>query len=125
MKKILFLTFIFIYQNSATAQTSDSTYNAINSVNFTQYINKPIDSILSVLPINYLEIKLYGHLTSNKVRYLAIEYAGGTQIYLFVKYFSHMNPVDPNRIWDLNLFKLENLSQIIMFHPDFASKAAP
>ncbi len=122
MKYLLILGLIVC--NSAYSQTSDTIYNKIKSINFYNYTNKPVDSFLAVIPQGYSRIKLYGHSASNKVRYLAIQYPGGSHIVIKVKKYIHMNPIDANRVWDLNLYRKEQLHYVQLTHWDFAGESA-
>lgn len=117
MKKYIFLILILTvsFANQSKGQTSDSTVNSLLAINENQYINKPLDSIINILPSGYNQIKIFsgGHLyTARKVR---LRYPNEVYIELHVRHFTHMNPVDTNRVWDISLMRQENLYRTVIY----------
>lgn len=117
MKKYIFLISILTisFINKINGQTPDSTVNSLLAMNESQYINKPLDSIITNLPAGYDQIKILsgGHLyTARKIR---IRYPNEVYIELHVRQYTHMNPVDSNRIWDIALMRQENLYKTVIY----------
>jgi hypothetical protein len=109
MKKliIVFSVLIFLFERRASAQTQDSTLTALLAIPETSFINKPLDSIIARLPTNYVSMKVVG--TRNTARSLMIRYPNKVWIELHVRQFSHMNPEDMSRTWNISLMRQENL----------------
>jgi hypothetical protein len=109
MKKyLLILSFLVsILCDKASGQTADSTLNQLLSINEADFINKPLDSIIAILPTGYTRIKIYG--IRNTARMLSVRYPNKVWIELHVRQFNYMNPVDANNIWDITLMRKENL----------------
>jgi hypothetical protein len=108
------ISFFFAIVESE-AQPSDSTLNALLAIEESQFINKPLDSIINVIPPGYNQIKVIsgGHLyTARKLR---IRYPDQVYIELHVRDFNYMNPVDTNRIWDIALMKKEKLYRTVIY----------
>src|SRR5688572_2742498 len=103
MKKYIFLMIVSLscYLQKASSQTTDPTVNALLAIDENLFINKPLDSIIAVLPPGYIRLKIYngGHLYT--ARCLNVLYPNDVWIDLHVRQFNFMTPVDPNRIWDL------------------------
>jgi len=121
MKKIFFALFILISIKSYSQQ--DSVYLQLSQLNLTNYVNKPVDSIISLLPSGYVS-RFVGHLKSYKVRYYHIQYAGGTELLIFVKNYQYMNPYDPNRIWNFEQYRHEAIWYLRLWHPDYPPKTS-
>ena len=109
MKKyLLILSFIAcVLSDKASGQTADTTLNQLLSINEADFINKPLDSIIAILPTGYTRIKIYG--IRNTARMLSVRYPNKVWIELEVRQFAYMNPVDTNRVWDITLMRKENL----------------
>lgn len=114
----MFILCIPFWNLSAIGQSSlDSIGNIIMDFNFQYYEGKPVDSLIYHLPAGYSNVKFHGHLTSNKVQFLAIEYPGNILVCVHVFKYRYMNPVDQNRMWDLDLYKKEEIGEIDVVNP--------
>lgn len=117
MKTIINIILILLLLNfkQVNGQTSDSTVNALLAIDETQFINKPLDSIIAVLPPGYIRIQIFsgGHLYT--ARKLNILYPDRVWIDLHVREFTNMNPVDTNRIWDVTLMRREKLFRTAIY----------
>ena len=121
-KKISFILIsVSISISKLFAQTADPAYNAIAALNLNYYASLPVDSFLHKIPQSYNSIDLYGVLKNNKVGGLWIEYPSGMNIIIKPMRYHFMNPIDPNNVWDLTLFKKETAYYIIVVHPNFPS----
>ena len=101
------------------AQT-DPIYDSIKVLNLDSFATKPVDSFLRSIPQSYDDIGLYGILKNNKVGGLGIHYPNGTQILIRPLRYLYMNPIDPNNVWDINLFKKETAHRILVMAPEGA-----
>lgn len=102
----IILVFFFLPKNSS-AQT-DPVYTALNNLDFNNYLNKPIDSLLAAVPLFLpAQATIYGHLDNDKAKYLVIKYPNKVELVVRPKRFQIMNPVDANHVWDFGLFKKE------------------
>ena len=115
MKKLfsLFFAITLIASKQTNAQTQDSTLNALLAISETMFINKPLDSLINTLPSGYIEMKIFGHSTT--ARKVSILYPNRVWIELHVGEFSHMNPADPNRIWNINQMRQEKLFKTVIY----------
>ena len=89
------------------SQTSDSTVNQLLRLDSSYYSNKPLDSIIADLPAGYLEMKIRG--IRGTARFITVLYPNRVWIELHVRQFSHMNPYNRNRNWDINEMRKESL----------------
>jgi hypothetical protein len=129
MKKTLVIIISFLVClstiNKTNAQTvTDPVYDSLAQLDLFHYVNKPVDSLLQAIPVSYNYFKIIGHVSNYKAYYLAISYPGGSKLHIRVTKYQYMNPVDINRIWDINLYRKENLGYVSLTHPDFNSKQA-
>lgn len=99
----------------SNCQTPDSTVNALLAVNETFYINKPLDSIIAVLPSGYIEMKIVSGGHRYTARKLRLRYANEVWIELHVREFTNMNPVDTNRTWNITLMRKEKLYKTAIY----------
>lgn len=111
---LLIITVAFISKQSSS-QTTDSTVNALLAIDESQFINKPLDSIIAVLPSGYIQIRIFsgGHLYT--ARKIGVLYPNRVWIDLHVREFTNMNPVDTNRIWDITLMRREKLYRTAIY----------
>lgn len=110
MKKILLMMFaIHFFSFINKTYTQDSTFVALLLVNEYYYTGKPLDSIISILPQNYIEMKVVSGGHQYTARKLRVRYANEVWIELHVRDYTHMNPIDTNRVWNINLMRQENL----------------
>ena len=73
MKKIFLLLCVIVVFSAkkVNAQTQDSNITALLAINESSYINKPLDSIINVLPSGYIKMVVYGvRRTAKKVTIL-------------------------------------------------------
>lgn len=115
MKKLVVLLCVLIVFSGikVIAQTQDSNLTALLSINESSYINKPLDSIINVLPSGYIKMVVYGvRRTARKVTVL---YPNSVWIELHVREFTHMNPEDYNKAWNLSLMRKENLFKSVIY----------
>lgn len=118
MKYMLMLftqALILIIEKNTYCQTSDTTLNKLIAINETNYRGKPLDSILSVLPPEFIQMKVVSSHHRYTVRFLRVKYANDVWIELHVREFTHMNPVDKNYNWDMNLMKKEKLYRAVIY----------
>jgi hypothetical protein len=113
MKKIMIIATIIFISIKGYSQTSDPILNDLLNIDKSLFINKPLDSLISVIPTGYIEIKVVG--IRKTARNLRIMYPNRVWIDLHVRQFSHMNPVDPNRIWSIAQMRLENLHSVTVY----------
>lgn len=116
MKKFLIIAIItFLLGKSASSQT-DPNFIAINNLDFEYYLNKPVDSFLAAIPpFQQSQTKIYGRLTTDTAMNLVITYPNEVELIVRPKRFQFMNPYDPNRVWDFNLFRKETAWNIALY----------
>ena len=117
IKKIFVIALLsFSFIKNSNAQT-DPNFIALNNLDFDYYLNKPIDSLLSAIPI-FLpsQLKIYGYADCHKASRLAVTYPNQVVLLVRPKNFQFMNSVDTNRVWDINLFKKETAWFIELFY---------
>jgi hypothetical protein len=104
---------ILFGNNKAYTQTTDSTLNQLLNIDSASFVNKPLDSIIAVLPAGYIEMRVVGF--RNTARNLRIMYANRVWIDLHVRQFNYMNPVDIYRIWNISLMRKESLNKVAIY----------
>lgn len=114
-KYIIAIIIIFSFQFKGFSQTSDSTVNALLAMNETDYINKPLDSIIAHLPPGYIRIKVHASTHYYTVRCLNILYPNEVWIDLHVREFTHINPRNDNRDWNISLLRKEKLYKTVIY----------
>jgi hypothetical protein len=118
MKKyiVAFATLFCLTSHKMFGQTSDPLTNQILAVGESQYIGKPLDSLINALPSGYLQMKIVAdgrsRITARKLR---IIYPNQVWIDLHVKEYANMNPVDENRIWSVTLMRKEKLYITVVY----------
>jgi hypothetical protein len=120
MKNLFILSLVAIlnlFTLDIDAQTSNSAYDSIKLLNLDYYAAKPVDSLLHVIPQSYDYIGIIG-TTRNNARSLCIYYPNNLNILITPKKYKFMTRNDPNRIWNLTLFKKETAYLIEVIHPD-------
>jgi len=116
MKRIFLLlgmVFLMIFAEKAEAQTPDSILSQLQSIDENQYIGKPLDSIISVLPTGHIKMVVRGIRTT--ARKVTILYPNKVWIELHVREFTNMNPDESNRAWDLSLMRQEKLYRTVIY----------
>ncbi len=134
MKKkitIIFTLSVLIFFNSVKASNSFYKYKTdtlptlqlipyLQQMPIDLFIGKPIDTLLSYIPSNFYNIKVYPVGISNRgmmfnAGHLFISFTpdkNGPSIALWVNEFTHMNRYSPNSTWDATLFRKENIFKI-------------
>lgn len=120
MKKILFLIYIAVSFNS---YSQNPVFTQLSQINLANYVEKPVDSILSLLPPGYTS-GFVGYITSNKVKYFFAKYSDGTKLVIYVKDYQFMNPIDPNRVWNIDQFKHEAVWYVRLWHYNYPPKTS-
>ena len=119
---LLFLMLFFV-ANKINAQSSDPIYDSICRLDFRDYMNRPVGEFIAALPTGYSEIKIYGQLKyPNRARVLEIMYPDRTEVNIKVKRYNFMEIEDPNRVWNLDLFKRENMFYVIVYSKNDGTK---
>jgi hypothetical protein len=95
----------------------DTVREILNGLNIDDYVDKPADSIIAHLPTNYTRrFFTYVIPISNRVKYyvrsLVFKYRNGDKVEIIVNTHNYVNPIDPNKNWDLTLYKKENVHVI-------------
>lgn len=121
LQYFIFIAFLTFTSLQSKSQTPDSAYEVIKLLNLDTFATKPVDSFLNAIPQTYSDIKIIGSTRSDKAIGLSIYYPSGLSVWIKPKNFSFMNRVDPNRQWNLTLFKKETSYLITVTHPDFPS----
>lgn len=114
-KMILFSTIFFVLLFSKSSKAQNSVVDSLMAINEISYIGKPLDSLIAKLPAGYIKIFVRG-LFLQKARCITVQYPGWIWIDLHVREFTHMNPVDSNGVWDINLMRKEKLYGIAIYN---------
>ena len=121
---ILVFGWLLASANKINAQSSDPIYDSICRLNFRDYMNRPVGEFIAALPTGYTEMRIYGQLKyPNRPRVLKIMYPDLTTIHIKVKRYLFMEIEDPNRVWNLDLFKRESLFYIIVYSKNGDTKS--
>jgi hypothetical protein len=122
---IIIIAFCTLTSIKGSAQTTDTFYNAIYALDFDYFIaHRNVGAFINALPTGYTTLKLVGNVDNAKVSFLSVIYPGGSQVLVRVKKYLFMNPIDPNRVWDLALYKKESIRLIMLTHPEYDNKDA-
>jgi hypothetical protein len=128
MRHIVFFLFTLALVNTSakagqidTLPDTDPVITQIQSLDFSHFAGKPVDSLLAYLPKGYIEMRIQPSIVLKRAAYLVIKYTPDTYVYIAVRSFSFMNPEfsttgSPTQNWDINLFKKEVLSFAIAFN---------
>lgn len=119
MYVLVIVAVLSVSTSKLLGQSSDPVYDSLATLNLNTYASKPVDSLFHVIPQSYNYVKLYGVLKNHEVAGLAICYPNGLGILIKPKAYSHMNPIDSNGVWDINLFKKEIASYITVIFPGY------
>lgn len=104
---------VCLSNQKANCQTADSTVNQLLSIDSVLFLNRPLDSIIQVLPAGYTGMKIFG--IRNTARFLRLLYPNKVWIELHVRQFNYMNPVDGNNTWNIVQMRKENLHSIKIY----------
>lgn len=116
MRKIVLLTILFFIQLlPGRVKAQNLLVDSLMAINEICYIGKPLDSLIAKLPTGYIKIFVRG-LFLQKARCITVQYPGWIWIDLHVREFTHMNPMDSNGVWDMNLMRKEKLYGIAIYN---------
>jgi len=116
MKKLFLLIIVFSsLSKRSSSQTADTTVNALLAIDESHFINKPLDSIMAVLPPGYIQIRIFSGGHQYTARKIGVLYPNRVWIDLHVREFTNMNPVDTNRVWDITLMRREKLFRTAIY----------
>ncbi len=119
MKRVVLVVLVVTGSLVVLAQTPDSIANKLIAMDETAFIGKPLDSIIAYLPAGYDQLKIISGGHQYTARYLRLRYPGKVYIELHVREFQFMNPVDRNRVWNINLMRKEKLFKTVIYkHTD-------
>jgi hypothetical protein len=126
MKKLVLLLLVILsIQHKSNAQDSlaanDPIVLQIQGLNFSQFIEQPVDTLLAHLPSGYTSVTIQGSVVAKKASYLVVKYAPYTYVCIQVRTFNYMNPNlsqtgDPYQNWNVNLFKKESIAYVVAFN---------
>ena len=127
MKRFLSLLIIGIcMQFEANAQAdslpqTDPIIVQIQALDFSQFVGKPVDTLLAHLPSGYTDVKILPSFVLKRAAFLLVSYAPGTGVFIAVRNFTHMNPEfsstgSPSQNWSVTLFKKETISFTVAFN---------
>ena len=123
MKYITFL-FIIMFTINATTKAemslsalikegrsaNDTTLAYLLSLDLEYYKGKPIDSLLAVLPVNYIDRRITGWDNFFYAKMLYIRYPDSSTVLIVVKDFIHLTQRYSREMnWDFNLFRKETI----------------
>lgn len=114
-KKILLATISFIQLLPGSVRAQSPLVDSLMYIDETKYIGKPLDTLIAKLPKGYINLNVRG-LFLLKARYITVTYPNDIWIELHVRDFTHMNPVDSNGVWDINLMRKERLYGISIYN---------
>ena len=119
MKTFLLITTLSLcFCAKKSIAQNNSVYDSLKTLNLNHYASLPVDSFLRAIPQSYDYIKITGNVDNFKVRGLLIYYPNNLNIWIKPSQYMYMNPVDPNRIWNLTLFKKEKAHLIEVMDPE-------
>jgi hypothetical protein len=112
MKKKLLILILATSLNASHSYSQDTTLTYLSGLNLLPHNNKPIDSFLLELPINYLSMKIMSKDNPKYARILAVTYSDKVTVYIYAHNFRHMNPRSETFTWNMTLFKKEDIHHI-------------
>lgn len=117
MRKVIFIVTITLISTlqKTSAQTSDTTLNALLAIDENQFIGKPVDSIMAALPSGYIQIKIFAGGHQYTARKIGVMYPNRVWVELHVREFTHMNPRNDNKAWDIALMRKEKLYKTVIY----------
>jgi hypothetical protein len=125
MKKYFIIIMLFIISFSAFSKAyvneieqppnpvDSIMINFINSINLDNYLNKPLDSLLSIIPFQIQQTSFVTTMKC-KIRRVYVRYSDAVTLVIWVDNYQFMNPVNCRAEFDFSLFKRENLSTVIL-----------
>lgn len=128
MRKNLFsiLFFLFLFSEKASSKeieflsiafsnVTDTVPTYLANLTLENFINKPIDSFLTKIPVNYNRMEVFGGHNPKIASKLLIFYPNNVLIVIYSRNFQFITPRSETLIWDTNLFRKEKASQILIF----------
>lgn len=130
--KAFFVIFCFCVTISANAKSSlndphksysDTLIFFLQQLNLNNYYNKPVDSLLAVIPATPDSMRVYSNVDSRTRLFFASEltvwYPDGIFLRIFVTQFNFMNPYSSSLSWDSILFRKENIFKVSIYKDSF------
>ena len=119
MKEILITVFVFTFisNNNLKAQTLQ---DSILAINFSQYINKPIDSLINILPSSYDSIYTRAGSSTFVGATVILEYSHPfMMVYIYPGTHNFYTPLNaahnpPHIAWPLASVRKENIYRIVV-----------
>ncbi len=103
-----------VTDNQIRPDTNILILDSILAINLSNYIGKPVDSLLQMLPQSPKTVRITSADKPHIASRVIITYDSWYWIQIVVKDFQYMPVYDPNRVWDFNLFKNEAISWIFV-----------
>lgn len=106
--------------NTCAGIPADTLTCQLSAINLSQYIGKPVDSLLAHLPAGYTSLQIGGWRSQRLAEVLYILYPNNISVGIHVRNFQFMNPQlvntpNPTENWNITLFKKETISFSIIF----------
>jgi hypothetical protein len=108
----------------SVCEETDPVFIFLRDLDFDKYLNKPIDSLLAVIPPSYIRLKIYGHSTNYRARILVVEYPNRVELEVRPKKFKIMPEWDERQLWDVDLFRKETAWYIDFYYLGLGIKEA-
>ena len=93
----------------------DSTLTKLLAIDEKQFIGKPLDSIIAVLPPGIIEFQVASGHRASRANKLIVRYPGKLSISLHVREFTHLDPKNENMTWPVRQFRKEKLHHTVIF----------
>lgn len=91
----------------------------LQQMNVQSYYGLAVDSFLAAVPANFYNLKVYSSANSKypyfKASYLKVDFTSGINgpgAIIYVRNFTHLNKYNNTGVWDVNLFRQENIYKI-------------
>ena len=125
-KKIILIALITVsISKSVFSQTPDTTLAYLSSLNLNTYINKPIDTFLLKIPVNFINMKVMSSDNPKYARILSVLYANKVTLYIYAHNFHFINPRSETFTWDMTLFRKEDVHHIEVWRAVNCFKGCP
>ena len=113
MKSIILFVFIFGALNKLSAQ--DSTLIKLLAIDEKAFINKPLDSIISILPPGIKSFKVSSGDRPERANQLIVRYPNGISISLYVREFTHIKQPNYEMNWPVRDMRKEKLHHTVIY----------
>lgn len=110
--KFLIILFAGVILGMSKIYSQDTTLTYLSSLNLDFYKTKPVDTFLTKLPAGYIEMKILATHNPKIANVLSVLYPNKIFVWIYVYKFQFMNPRSETFIWDMILFKKENVHHI-------------